>query len=320
MNSIKKKPFKKKTFAEYSAPAEYVDNNFLGQMLSLVMQGDFGTIYDNIKGQSTNLNAQYDGKLLINSIIQVNEEQVSEEKKLDLITYLVLHNQLYINAYDDTGLTPIHVAIQKGHEKILDYLITKNANINAKTMNNMTPLHFATLMNLRACPKNNAPEELVVREGNPDIRSKDIDDILIPYLVGPGIGYPLKNDPYVPVSILKNAKMISLFFLEILKGYDLMLTETKKKSELIKKIISDNIASDKTADNLKKTIENDLKKLKYPDGMMNKVINLIDLANINEETIGDKEYYKHFDFVYKKYKGRNIDKIIEWVKNGFIVY
>jgi cytohesin len=41
------------------------------------------------------------------------------------------------------GLTPLHFAAYYGHEEIVELLITKGANVNAKEEKGWTPLHFA---------------------------------------------------------------------------------------------------------------------------------------------------------------------------------
>jgi len=44
-------------------------------------------------------------------------------------------------------LTPLNLAVIKGHLSVVEYLIVQKADINAKSRNGETSLHFAVLNN-----------------------------------------------------------------------------------------------------------------------------------------------------------------------------
>jgi cytohesin len=49
-----------------------------------------------------------------------------------------------VNAKDEEGLTPLHLAAGRGHKKIVELLIAKDADVNAKlAVEGETPLHLA---------------------------------------------------------------------------------------------------------------------------------------------------------------------------------
>ena len=48
-----------------------------------------------------------------------------------------------VNAKDDTGMTPLHLAAMYGRKEIAELLIAKGADVNAKDDARWTPLHYA---------------------------------------------------------------------------------------------------------------------------------------------------------------------------------
>ena len=48
-----------------------------------------------------------------------------------------------MNAKDDVGMTPLHVAARKGHKEIAKLLIAEGAYVNTKDENSLTPLDLA---------------------------------------------------------------------------------------------------------------------------------------------------------------------------------
>ena len=57
----------------------------------------------------------------------------------------VLHYKkcVNINAKDTDEQTPLHIACEKGHLPIVEYLLEKGADIEAKDKWQNTPLHFS---------------------------------------------------------------------------------------------------------------------------------------------------------------------------------
>jgi len=48
-----------------------------------------------------------------------------------------------VNAADNSGITPLHVAILNDHVRLAEILLAKGANVHARSNNGMTPLHLA---------------------------------------------------------------------------------------------------------------------------------------------------------------------------------
>ena len=59
-----------------------------------------------------------------------------------VVEYLLTHGA-EVNAADKNGLTPLLIAAQNDHERVVEYLLTHGAEINAADKNGMTPLYIA---------------------------------------------------------------------------------------------------------------------------------------------------------------------------------
>jgi ankyrin repeat protein len=64
-----------------------------------------------------------------------------------------------VNAKDEEGLTPLHLAASWGHKEVAELLIGKCADVNAKDIDGWTPLHDA------AATGHKEITELLIAEG-----------------------------------------------------------------------------------------------------------------------------------------------------------
>lgn len=66
------------------------------------------------------------------------------DAKIEIIQYLI-EKSVNINAKNNNGLTPLHHAVRKSNLEIIKYLITKGAKVNEQDNNGYTPFHWAVL-------------------------------------------------------------------------------------------------------------------------------------------------------------------------------
>lgn len=79
---------------------------------------------------------------------------ISANVDLDLIERLMKHANLDINAPGAQGKTALHLAAESGNHKLVDYLLNKRADMEARDLFNRTPrdLAFATMIQRTMSP------------------------------------------------------------------------------------------------------------------------------------------------------------------------
>ena len=76
------------------------------------------------------------------------EEQKQEKRRRSEsieIAKLLISKGVDVNAKDDVGWTPLHIAANVGHNEITELLIANGADVNAKGLHSKTPLHYAAI-------------------------------------------------------------------------------------------------------------------------------------------------------------------------------
>lgn len=52
-----------------------------------------------------------------------------------------------MNAQDEAGWTPLHIAVSCGHDEVVRCLLAHEADVHARTENGLTALHYAASKN-----------------------------------------------------------------------------------------------------------------------------------------------------------------------------
>ncbi|CAN1250832.1 Acyl-CoA-binding domain-containing protein 2 [Linum perenne] len=69
---------------------------------------------------------------------------------------------------DSEGRTPLHWAVDRGHRNIVELLVERNADVNAKDNEGQTALHYAVV-----CEREGIAELLVKQNANIDEKDND---------------------------------------------------------------------------------------------------------------------------------------------------
>ncbi|CAI0452504.1 unnamed protein product [Linum tenue] len=69
---------------------------------------------------------------------------------------------------DSEGRTPLHWAVDRGHLNIVELLVGRNADVNAKDSEGQTALHYAVV-----CEREGIAEFLVKRDANVNVKDND---------------------------------------------------------------------------------------------------------------------------------------------------
>jgi len=93
------------------------------------------------------------------------------EGKLEKVKEILKKDPKAVNAKtEDSGLTPLYLAIYKKHEKVANYLIQNGADVKTKDEFGTTPLHVAAEAGLLSTTK-------LLLEKGAEVNAKDKDDI-----------------------------------------------------------------------------------------------------------------------------------------------
>ncbi|PPD73832.1 hypothetical protein GOBAR_DD29240 [Gossypium barbadense] len=73
-----------------------------------------------------------------------------------------------VHLQDSEGRTPMHWAIDRGHLKFAEALLSRNADVNAKDNEGQTPLHYAVM-----CEREDIAKFLVKQNAEKDTKDND---------------------------------------------------------------------------------------------------------------------------------------------------
>lgn len=106
-------------------------------------------------------------------------EEPGTESKLDAIHAFAREGEIdnllkcveagvSVNVKDSEGRTPLHWAVDRGHSKVVEMLVSKDADVNAKDDEGQTPLHYAVV-----CDREGIAEFLVKQNASTDVKDND---------------------------------------------------------------------------------------------------------------------------------------------------
>ena len=140
-------------------------------------------------------------------------------RKAFLITvqYLIENLNFDINLKGFLDRTPLHYACLYGHHNIVEYLISKGANIEAKEINGKTPLHYACENGYLRLVKTLVPKGANIEATSNDgytplhLASLNGENRIVSYLLSKGANKNIKgNDGKTPLDLARNDEIRSM--------------------------------------------------------------------------------------------------------------
>ncbi|KAK8577542.1 hypothetical protein V6N13_027812 [Hibiscus sabdariffa] len=109
----------------------------------------------------------------------IYEEESGNDLKMDAIHTFAREGELdnllkciesgvSVHLQDSEGRTPLHWAVDRGHLKITEALVSRDADVNAKDNEGQTPLHYAVV-----CERKDIAEFLVKQNADKDMKDND---------------------------------------------------------------------------------------------------------------------------------------------------
>ncbi len=166
-------------------PPRNVSDESLQRMFSVIQTGNFDDIIQGISETNLNLNIRdKDGNSPLHVLISNSLNDLTEDRKLEIIDKMLINNGVLINAYNNLNITPLHLAAKKQYGKILKYLLDKGADPNALDSQNKNAMHyFAQGLIIECKEKTVVREPLLKKERKIDLDNvenmKDLTNIII---------------------------------------------------------------------------------------------------------------------------------------------
>jgi hypothetical protein len=246
-----------------------IDIEFKNKIFALINTGDFGKLKDNINESIKLTFSDQNNNSVVHLLLNVDNKIIPEDTKLKMLKYFIKCGAP-VNTYNKFKKTPLHIAIEKSHHLIVDFLIKNGSNPNATTLNNYTPIQLAIVPKIQGCLKNIIPEEMFPKA------SKDKDLIRVQLF------------EYIKKILTTDApKLINDYIIACIKkifdDYLKVIDQTKETRELIAKIPEEILKIQMSTDQLdvKNRIINEKKK-EYIKNLVEK-FNPIVSDDINKE-------------------------------------
>jgi ankyrin repeat protein len=102
------------------------------------------------------------------SAISQDIHQAAKSGEFEKVKASIEEDHGLVNAKDDRGRTPLHLAAESGHIEIVEFLISSGAEINVADVNSNTPLHYTA-----TAGKVEAAEFLLAKGAEVDARNHE---------------------------------------------------------------------------------------------------------------------------------------------------
>lgn len=129
------------------------DENTIDSIMSEFINGDLETINSRLNSTEILKFKDQNHQTLIHAILR-NEQNISEESKLEIIKKLVSDKNVSLHAMTNYNQNPLHLACQKGYGLIISYLIDNGSEQTLIDNYGNTPIHYLVDKFIRDCDDN----------------------------------------------------------------------------------------------------------------------------------------------------------------------
>lgn len=136
----------------YNNPDRRAPNETVNKIFSKIGSGRYSDMLNVIMQERSLLNlVDPQNKTVIHYIL--TNADLSKNDKYDLIK-AALDLGAPVDTPDTNGVRPLHLAAGQQNRKVVKLLLQKKAEVNSKTANHLTPLHYAVTPEIKECKDN----------------------------------------------------------------------------------------------------------------------------------------------------------------------
>lgn len=172
-----KKPFPK--FGQLTDPKRDVDPQIISLINVTVSDGDIQEIKNLVNNKKVQLDVRdSEGNTPIHYILQSENPNITDIDRYEIVKFLH-RNGSPIDTFNKNNITPLHLSVLRGSYDITNYLLSKGADPNRADNSGMTPLHYAVQGETTECPRIETKRK---KESIRETDTKQIKDIIISLL------------------------------------------------------------------------------------------------------------------------------------------
>lgn len=165
---------------KFNIPEKKPSDDIINKLFLTVAEGNFLKIKDFLLSNQVSMTAKNDiGESVLHIIIKNSNPNITKREKLELIQ-LAIDKGANVAAFDQTNITPLHLASKYGLYDIVKLLLKYSANPRAVDNQFKTPLHYAIVGEATICP-NTGREKVkeLIQENTKKYGKKEKNDLML---------------------------------------------------------------------------------------------------------------------------------------------
>ena len=229
----------------------------------------------------TNLGASYkdkEGNTPIHLIIQIEDNKLNQTQKKFIIEKLMaIPYSVSIDTPNNKMETPLHMAITRQLNIIIELLLKYGANPNSVNSNHQNALHLALIPNIQPCEKKKTPDPIINIESSVDDKNTIFNEVL-------SVFYNYRKDYQPAVEIIKfHAANIDNFY-EDFKQSDIKIINNK--------IVNSDTQIDKSLKNIQNEYNRNITNINTTKSEIKKNISYQTIKSVQNITTAYEDFIK----------------------------